>query len=185
VGQASVPAHIEIPRMREDELAIYRRRLPHWRMGGATYFITWRLHPAQPDLEPDEREVVVAALKHFDDKRYELLAYVVMHNHVHVLLKPLVGHRLQDIMHSWKSYTASSLQKIYHRQNRIWQDEYFDRIIRNDEEFWEKVQYILNNPFKTWPEITEYRWLSIKMVAGTEARPTITEAFPTGTEELP
>ena len=170
--------------MKED-ITIYRRRLPHWRMPGAVYFVTWRLHPAQPDLKPEERESITAALKHFDGERFELLAYVVMHNHVHILINPKDAYRLQDIVYSWKSYTANLLQRTYHRRHRIWQDEYFDRIVRDEEEFWEKAQYILNNPFKTWPDISEYKWVGVKMMAGTEARPTSTEARPTGSKAQP
>jgi REP element-mobilizing transposase RayT len=69
----------------QDDISTYQRRLPHWRMSGAVYFVTWRLHPLQPYLKFEEQEVVSSALKHFDGERYELLAYVVMHNHVHVL----------------------------------------------------------------------------------------------------
>jgi putative transposase len=155
-------------------------------MSGAVYFVTWRLHPAQPELEPQERETITRALH-----RYELFAYVVMHNHVHVLLKPLNNNRLQDLIRSWKSYTANLLQKRYHRRRRIWQDEYFDRIVRDEAEFLEKAQYILNNPFNTWPDIEEYKWVGAKMMAGTEARPTRTappsskEVGSTDTEESP
>ena len=141
-------------------------------MSGAVYFVTWRLHPKQPDLKSEEKELLSSALKHFDGERYELLAYVVMHNHVHVLVSPKINHRLQDIVFSWKSFTAYFLQRKFLRRNRIWQDEYFDRIVRDEAEFLEKAQYILNNPLKTWPDIQEYEWVWVKMMAGTEARPT-------------
>jgi REP element-mobilizing transposase RayT len=156
----------------QDEILTYRRRLPHWRMSGAVYFVTWRLHPMQPDLKSEEKELLSSALKHFDGERYELLAYVVMHNHVHVLVSPKINHRLQDIVFSWKSFTAYVLQRKFLRRNSIWQDEYFDRIVRDEAEFLEKAQYILNNPLKTWPDIQEYEWIWVKMMAGTEARPT-------------
>ena len=169
----------------DDNLEVYWRRLPHWRLSGSVYFVTWRLHPSQPNLNPEEQEAVTTTLKHFDGERYELLAYVVMHNHVHVLITLKDNYRLQDIVYSWKSYTAYVLQRKFHRLNRIWQDEYFDRIVRDEAEFLEKAQYILNNPVKTWPDIQEYEWVWVKMMAGTEARPTSTEARPTSTEARP
>ena len=141
-------------------------------MSGAVYFVTWRLHPMQPDLKSEEKELLSSALKHFGGERYELLAYVVMHNHVHVLVSPKINHRLQDIVFSWKSFTAYVLQRKFLRRNSIWQDEYFDRIVRDEAEFLEKAQYILNNPLKTWPVNQEYEWVWVKMMAGTEARPT-------------
>jgi REP element-mobilizing transposase RayT len=155
----------------EDNLDIYQRRLPHWRLGGAIYFVTWRLHQNQPILQPKERELVKSAMFHFDGQKYALFAWVVMHNHVHVIVGPLGNYRLQDILHSWKSYAAYTLQRKFGRQNCVWQDEYFDRIVRDEAEFLEKAQYILNNPLKTWPEIKEYPWVGFKE-AGTEARPT-------------
>ena len=154
-----------------ENLTIYRRKLSHWRKAEAVYFVTWRLHPSQPELKPEERRLLTTTLNHFDGKRYELLAYVVMHNHIHVIVEPNNEHQLQAILHSWKSFSANRLQREYGRKGNIWQDEYFDRIIRDEEEFLEKAQYILNNPRKVWPEITEYEWVGIRM-AGTEARPT-------------
>lgn len=82
-----------------------------------------------------------------------------MDNHAHVLVKPILEHDLQSILHSWKSFTALQLQRQFGRQKAIWQDEYFDRIVRDEAEFLEKAQYILNNPRKRWPELEEYSWV--------------------------
>ena len=138
---------------------IYRRKLPHWRAEGATYFVTWRIHHGQTELTESERTLVVSALWHFNDSRYRLHAFVVMNDHVHVLttLKPCLV--LESVVRSWKSFTANRMQKDTARLGSVWQDEYMDRIIRNEAEFIEKAQYILNNPRKRWPEITEYPWV--------------------------
>jgi putative transposase len=167
-----------------ENLSIYRRKLPHWRKAESVYFVTWRLHHSQIELTPDELQLLTAALNHFDGKRYELLAYVVMHNHIHVIVESNNEHQLQAIVHSWKSFSANRLQREYGRKGNIWQDEYFDRIVRNEEEFLQKVQYILNNPWKTWPEIKEYQWVGFKE-AGTEARPTIPQHRPWYTKKFP
>jgi hypothetical protein len=50
----------------------YRRCLPHWRLEGACYFVTWRLRQAQPDLEPAERELVLGALRFHHGTKYTL-----------------------------------------------------------------------------------------------------------------
>jgi hypothetical protein len=63
---------------------------------------------------------------------------------------------LQDLVHSWKSFTAHKLRRDYGRKTPIWQEEYFDRIIRDEKEFLDKAQYIINNPLKRWPEEEEY-----------------------------
>ena len=145
-----------------EELVIYRRKLPHWRLDGSVYFVTWRLEFTQPELTQDERAVIMSALKYFDGHRYDLYAAVVMHNHVHALVKPLENFRLQDIVHSWKSFTAHRFSQDYCRRVPIWQQEYFDRIVRDEKEFFDKAQYIMNNPFKQWPDMEDYPWLWIK-----------------------
>ena len=137
----------------------YRRRPPHWRQDNAAYFVTWRLMPHQPELSAPERDGIVEALTAFDGARYVLLAYVVMNDHVHVVLSELKTYSLDQIVHSWKSFTANRLQRRHGRVGRLWQDEYFDRIVRDESEFWQKVDYILSNPAKRWPDLASYKWV--------------------------
>ena len=137
---------------------LYRRRLPHIRLDGAIYFVTWRLGAGQTDLSENERDCVVSAIRHFDGARYAVHAYVVMNDHVHVLVQPVGDHRLEDIWRSWKSFTANELRRASGRRGSVWQDEYFDRAIRDNVEYEQKRDYILNNPQKRWPEIEAYRW---------------------------
>jgi putative transposase len=156
------------------DLFIYKRRLPHWRLSGSIYFVTWRHYRDRPELNPDERDAIASSLQYFDQQRYDLLAFVVMPDHVHVLVRPKNGFCLSQIVHTWKSYSAYALQREFSRRNAIWQDEYFDRIVRDQDELNEKVQYILTNPLKIMPEIHDYRWVWMRdwTEAGTEARPT-------------
>jgi hypothetical protein len=65
---------------------------------------------------------------------------------------------LQQIVQSWKSYTAHELQKKFQRGVPVWQDEYFDRIVRDESELQQKANYILGNPRKRWPELEDYPW---------------------------
>jgi REP element-mobilizing transposase RayT len=83
-----------------------------------------------------------------------------MNDHVHVLIKPLEEHPLETVVHSWKSFTANLLQRQFGRQGAVWQEEYFDRIVRDEAEFLEKGQYIMNNPRTRWPELEEYPWVN-------------------------
>jgi REP element-mobilizing transposase RayT len=79
---------------------LYRRKLPHWRQDQVTYFVTWRLAPEQWKLDSNERDLVLTAIRKFDGRRYELADYVVIDDHVHVLLAPLAHYELQGILHS-------------------------------------------------------------------------------------
>ena len=106
-----------------------------------------------------ERTLIVDVLRHFEDQRYTLPAYVVMDDHVHVLVFPLEGYALHRIVHSWKSFSAKQLAKASGRTTPVWQREYLDRIVRSQEELIQKAEYILGNPLKRWPYLEEYPWM--------------------------
>ena len=122
------------------------------------YFVTWCLHRTQRRLASDERTVVVSAIRHFDRSRYRLIAYVVMDDHVHVICRPN-SERLENLVRSWKSYSAYRMQREFGRIGRVWQNEYHDRIIRSGAELRRKIAYVLNNPFRRWPTATHYSWV--------------------------
>jgi REP element-mobilizing transposase RayT len=89
----------------------YRRRLPHWRLSSATYFVTWRLHNTQAPLSEGERRITAETIQHFDGERFTLFAFVVMDDHVHAIVEPRSGQSVDGIVHSWKSFSAHRLQK--------------------------------------------------------------------------
>jgi putative transposase len=82
-----------------DSSHFYRRRLPHYRERDAIYFVTWRL-VACIELSMPERDLIAAELHHRHEQRYELYAYVIMNDHVHVLLRILDEEPLEKIIHS-------------------------------------------------------------------------------------
>jgi|ERR1051326_495595 putative DNA methylase len=94
--------------------------------------------------------LVQEALLFHDQKKYRLVAWVIMPNHVHMLCTPLSGETLPRIMHSLKSFTSSKANTMPGRSGRFWQKEYFDRYIRNTRHFAKVVTYIENNPVKAW-----------------------------------
>jgi len=98
----------------------------------------------------DERvaQIVEENLLHFDAERYRLIDWVVMPNHVHVLIEPYAGVTLSEIVHSWKSYTAKAINKLLGRTGELWQPEYFDRYIRDDAHLSAARQYIQENPVR-------------------------------------
>jgi len=139
----------------------YRRHMPHFRgdVPGSVYFVTWRLASDQPALSEAERDVVASALRHWDGIRCNLLAFVVMDDHVHVLLSLLEGTALERLLQSWKGFTGHRLVKEFSRKARVWQQESYDHVVRNDKELEQLVTYIADNPQKRWPEQTAYAWL--------------------------
>src|SRR5206468_11111195 len=79
---------------------------------------------------PRITEVIEENWLHFDGQRYRLIAWVIMPNHVHLVLE--VWHvPLSDIVHSWKSYTAQIANRLLHRRGALWQEDFWDRYIRD------------------------------------------------------
>ncbi|MBI4023424.1 MAG: hypothetical protein HY360_00485 [Verrucomicrobia bacterium] len=63
--------------------------------------------------------LVEKALRHFHGDRYSLDEFVVAKNHVHAVVTPLAKHRLSDILHSWKSFTAHEILKMEGVSHRL------------------------------------------------------------------
>ncbi len=91
-------------------------------------------------------EIVRGALRHFEGIRYELDEFIIMPNHVHVLVQPLAPHGLAEILHSWKSYTANALNRRLGRTGQVWQHESYDHIVRNESAMNAIRRYIRENP---------------------------------------
>ena len=188
------------------EVNITRRRLPHWRQSGATYFITFRLadslpqsvlhqwrheraiwlrwHPApwsadeQLEYEerftyrlqewldagtgachlrrPDVRAKVERSLLHFDGKHYDIDAFVVMPNHVHLVIAPREGFHLSMILRGIKGVSANGCNKLLGRKSTFWMDESYDHIVRDASELIIFRNYIAANPEKAGLKRDEY-----------------------------
>jgi len=132
--------------MDESTLRKRHRNLPHWTIDGSTYFVTFRLK--QGTLTAAERKLVIDHLKAGHGKYYQLAAAVVMPDHVHLLLRPENGFELSRIMKGIKGVSARLVNHARGTSGSIWQDESWDRIIRDEEEFAEKLQYMAENPIK-------------------------------------
>jgi REP element-mobilizing transposase RayT len=173
---------------------ITRRHLPHWQLAGATYFLTWRCVPGVL-LTEEERDIVLAAIRHWDTIRWDVFAAVVMPDHVHVLACPLPKGDgrwdLGELLHSVKSYSAHQIARrattggtpvpppatpvpppASRRSSSIWQDERYDRWMRDEDEVVEKWDSIAGNPVKVGlvelPD--QYQWLYQK-TGGTPVPP--------------
>ena len=97
---------------------------------------------------PENAGIVADALSFFDGERYKLLAWVIMPNHVHAMIEQIEGHRLDRIVHSWKSFTAKQINRRLNSEGRIWARDYFDRYVRDERHYLNAICYIENNPVK-------------------------------------
>jgi REP element-mobilizing transposase RayT len=107
---------------------------------------------------PEIAELVQVALKLFHGTRYDLLAWVVMSNHVHVLFKvdavPMSG-----IVETWKKYTSNKANRFLKRHGAFWASGYFDTYMRNAEQEQKSLRYIENNPSKARLVLDPKEWL--------------------------
>jgi len=103
--------------------------------------------------------LVAEALTYFEKERYQLGDWVVMPNHVHVLFQTLDDWAPKQILHSWKSYTATRINKSVSRKGPVWQHESYDRIVRTAVEFERIRAYIRDNPRNAKAEIHHASWL--------------------------
>ena len=92
--------------------------------------------------------MVEQALVLFHGRRYRLLAWVIMPNHVHALIETWSGHPISEIGQAWKSFTAKEANRLLGRAGRFWQPEYFDRSVRDERHLSEAIRYIHDNPVK-------------------------------------
>ena len=105
--------------------------------------------------DPRVRDEMIETIKIFEGQKYRLFAWCVMPNHVHIAFQPIGEFTVPSILHSWKSYTAKAANKILGPKGKFWQDDYFSRILRNEDEIRHCIDYIYSNPDKAglanWP----------------------------------
>lgn len=81
-----------------------------------------------------------------DKKLYELVAFCIMNNHVHILFKPLES--LSKVMQMIKGASAKKINELLGKNGKFWADDYYDKAIRDENHFSVVYGYIKNNPLK-------------------------------------
>jgi putative transposase len=167
-------------------LTYYERRLPHWHPDGAVFFVTWRLYGTLPlvarshaprsfltwdkhlDTSPTgPRWLSIPEVAHSvsqvlrlsatDWELCDLRAWVIMPNHVHILLQP--RRPLMRVLQSIKSASARQANRILARTGRpFWQDESYDHWVRNPDQERRIVRYIEGNPVSAGLAATPASW---------------------------
>jgi len=147
-------------------MQFYRRNLPHMQRDGTPHFVTFctKLRRVLPEWA---RDIVLGCCVHDHDRRYNLRVAVIMPDHVHLILTPLLDETrgtiisLVEIMKALKGASAHAINRRQESHGAIWQEESFDRIVRSSESLDAKIAYILDNPVRkrlvqNWQE---YRWI--------------------------
>lgn len=120
--------------------------------------------------KPEISQIVADSIHYWDNKRIDLYCYCIMSNHVHAVFtvfeKDETGSLLylQDITQSIKGFSAKECNKLLKRKGQFWKHESYDRLIRNREELYRTISYVLDNPIKAGlcKERKDWKWSYIK-----------------------
>lgn len=100
-------------------------------------------------------EIVMESIHYRDGIFYNLYAYCIMSNHVHMVFEHIAdpnrkpsNHPISDILRDLKKYTARKSNIIINRSGKFWHVESYDHVIRNDDELENQIAYVLHNPVK-------------------------------------
>ena len=111
--------------------------------------------------QPQYAAELSRAILHFHEQRYDVGCFVIMPNHCHLVMRPFEGCELEVEVGAMKSVVANFVNKHEARQGDLWQQESYDRIIRDPEHLYRVVQYIGANPRQAgMPPDTWNRWMS-------------------------
>jgi len=94
--------------------------------------------------------------------RWHIGRYVIMPNHVHFFCTPEnEADDLSVFMKFWKEWTSKKIKKTCNIiEGSVWQKEFFDHLLRSEESYAEKWDYVLNNPVRAGlvKEVGEWPW---------------------------
>ncbi len=96
--------------------------------------------------DPNVRKYLVDAIDHYDGDKYCQWGYVIMPNHVHMLVTPTPGCDLVPTIKSVMSFAARAINRHIGRSGRLWQGEPFDTLIRSAKQYNFTMEYIRKNP---------------------------------------
>ncbi len=106
----------------------------------------------------DNTDVLHQAILHFHGERCWIGDFIIMPNHIHLLAQPLKENPLEEWLKSVKVFAARRFNKSSMNGCRVFQQESYDRIVRNDEELTAYRKYIENNGVKAGLKESDYHY---------------------------
>ena len=117
-----------------------------------TYFVTSITYKRRELFtDPKLAKIVLDQWEHYQDLyNFDLKAYCIMPDHYHALIHPGGDKDLSDILYAVHSYSAKLINENMDEdgQKKIWQGNAFDEVIRSEDTFYQKLAYILFNPWR-------------------------------------
>jgi REP element-mobilizing transposase RayT len=143
----------------------YRRRLPHYQKDDHPLFVTFTTD-RRWELPSEARDIVLECCLKENRQKLDLHAAVVMPDHVHLIYSPLRredgwSYSLPEIMKAIKGRSARYINLALKRTGPVWQEEFFDHVLRSNDRLVDRVEYVCENPVRAWiaKVQAEYPWI--------------------------
>ncbi|HTB83308.1 MAG TPA: transposase [Candidatus Sulfotelmatobacter sp.] len=107
--------------------------------------------------QPEIAKMIEDSLRFRHDKDYELSAWAIMPNHVHLLFK-VFETPMSQLIDAWKGFTAKQANRLLGRKGKFWQAGYWDTYIRSAEHEQRTKNYIEGNPVKVGLAVSQKEW---------------------------
>ena len=129
----------------------YRRRLPRHQRDNHPRFVTFTT-ARRWILPPKCRAIVLECCLTENGVKFELHAAVVMPDHVHLIYSPLQredgwSYSLPEIMKAIKGRSARQINLALNRTGPVWQEEFFDHVLRSNDSLVDRVDYTCQNRY--------------------------------------
>jgi len=105
----------------------------------------------------DVAELVEPILLEGDRREYRMLAWVVMPNHIHLVVDVL-GVPLVKLINGWKGKSSREANKLLGRRGAFWQEDYYDTLIRDEVQLKRAIRYTEQNPVKAFLAKSAREW---------------------------
>lgn len=133
---------------------------------GFSYLITTNVKDRQPlFVEQGCCDSVIGSIRFLRTHLgHQVHAYVLMPDHVHLVVTPRAGGNISQLMHSLKLYTARQIGALLGLRGGIWQARFYERALRTARDVDRALAYVHDNPIRAGladrPE--DYAWSSYR-----------------------
>ena len=97
---------------------------------------------------PDVAELVDSALQSFNGRQFELVSWVLMPSHIHILAGANCGYRMEQVLLALMGWTEEKLEEQLGIEGRIWSRQYREQVIRDEEHMFAAIEFIHSDPVR-------------------------------------
>lgn len=114
------------------------------------YFVTTRVQGGQSIFSlPENADLLLSAIYHCREQgKYYLLGFVIMPDHLHLVIQPRDQETISSVMQSLKGYTSWVINKKQGPKRKLWQDGFYDYCLETEEKVLRRIEYMHNNPIR-------------------------------------